>query len=209
MKKIYINPQTKIKEQAELLADMAARQGGYDRKSPKWKKMFQTVLEQRYTQSSIPFAENPRTAIIPDAVIDAYGFFFENNSPLNKGGSEHFKINKNTFKGATTALTQLYTELIMGLNKQSDFNIEANASKEQIHQKAENIYIRYFVFVTWLVLTELILTTPRSTMIENFRKLDFDKLSTDDLRKDNIRDEFVKQAAKALKQAFSEKLSTK
>lgn len=205
MKKIYISPQTKIKEQAELLADMVADQKGFDREDPRWEKAFNNFLADRYQNSSVPKIENPRSSVLPE---DVFGFYPDlSKQGFLSRGSRNAKTNENILKGAVTALTNLYCETILELKTKefllkdereiSDFQFPEMEGDNDSHKKEilnsvlKNIYARYIVASTIMACLNMIFSITQDEMINSLRNstqgLDFVALKKKETRQNFLK----------------------
>lgn len=118
-KTVTISPQTKIIEQAELLADVDARINGYSRGSEQWKKRVHHYLNQRYIHASIPHVgideengNNPAPIINPK-VYDQFSEIFGKEGVLAKrygfNTTDYKKADKD-LRRAITSITNIFLE---------------------------------------------------------------------------------------------------
>ena len=109
MKKVYIEPRTKIKEQVELLLEMK----GVDKSHKDYDKLLHKLIDERVKYSAIPHMNNPRTPKLNKKLWDEFEFIKSNEFFKNK-------VDQEVFKSAVTSLTNLYLKNVLGLKTKGE-----------------------------------------------------------------------------------------
>lgn len=204
MKTIFIPLQTKIKEQAELAADMAAHKHGFKKGSKEWEKAFQHSLEERYIHSShagIDVDSNPHSPMLPDDVFKQFDTFMSSGALNSSTKYGNYEDNFRSFKGAISILTTLYCYSVLGLTIE-DFNLQKNASKESVVKTAANIYARYLVSVAMLAALEPVFNIKASEMNQVLLSMEIDKKPIEALRDKEQRKAFLASVTNYMRNFF-------
>jgi hypothetical protein len=117
MKKIYIEPRTKIKEQAELLLEMK----GIHKGSKNYESELHKLIDERIKYSSIPHASNPRTPKLNQKLWNEFEFI--SNKDFFKNA-----VDQEVFKSAVTSLTNLYLKNVLGLKTKAESDMVEDTS---------------------------------------------------------------------------------
>lgn len=139
-KEVFIPKNSTVIEQAELLADMEARQKGFKKNSVQWNKAKQKYLEDRYFNSSIPHLDNPGTPKVSPDLFSIYSKLFTVRGFLaNKVGynTDKYKFYDRRLRGLITQIANIYLELEYNLNTQLIENTEKKYLKQPLHKSGQ------------------------------------------------------------------------
>lgn len=138
-KEVFIPKNSTVIEQAELLADMEARQKGFKRNSPQWQKAKQKYLEDRYFNSSIPHRDNPGTPQVSPDLYNVYTKLFTIQGFLaSKVGydTEKYKFYEKRLRGLITQIANIYLELEYSFNTQKVENLDKKYLKQSTYMNS-------------------------------------------------------------------------
>lgn len=184
MKKLYIEPRTKIKEQVELLAKMEGLTPG----SIKFQERVHKLIDERIKYSAIPHMNNPRTPKLNEKLWNEFDFI--NDSSIFKN-----KLDQETFKSAVTSLTNLYVKNALNLKTKSkatnygagdvsDFewpkvkDMSDSAKKDIAIQILQNRYTRLLV-ATMIIESLIPVFKIKENEVEKFLKTAFGETIND------------------------------
>lgn len=163
-------------------AHIAANYKGYEAGTPEFNKYakktlgeyLEEVFEESLTPSGnlasdnvdgIPVENNPHTPVVPEFIYEVDGSI---KDMIKKGAGSQDQIEKRwiSFRSAISSITQIYSEIILGMKTKekdkkrqnrselSDFQFPKNATDEEKAQVLVNHYIRYMVAMKFISLME-------------------------------------------------------